>query len=82
MLKQIDKSKWLSRRLQQFSEGLARKRGLPVVVGIMLIILSMLLQSINVYAESQSLQLVGVIAHHVGVLIALIGLLLATPLGK
>lgn len=82
MLKRIDESEFLSSVLQKFSNGLARQRGLPVVIGIIFVIISFVLQSINVFADSNLLELLGVATHHLGVLIALIGLLLATPLGK
>ncbi|GAB4524390.1 MAG: hypothetical protein OHK0046_39070 [Anaerolineae bacterium] len=82
MLRRIDRSKRLTKFIAQLSEVLARQRGLPVVIGIGLIILSTIVQSIDVYAESRFLELVGVLSHNLGVLIALIGLLLANPLGR
>lgn len=82
MLKRIDESQFLSNILQKFSNGLARQRGLPIVVGIALIIVSFVLQSIDVFTDSNLLELLGVVTHHLGVLIALIGLLLSAPLGK
>ena len=81
MLKRIDGSKFLNNILQTVSNTIAAKRGLPVVIGIAFIILSLLIQSVNVFAETDFLELIGVIAHHVGVLIALIGLLLSNALG-
>lgn len=82
MLKRLDESRFLSRRIQKLSNWLAQKRGIPVVMGIVLIVASLILQSLSVFAESDVLQLVGIVAHHVGVLIALAGLLLANPLGQ
>ncbi len=82
MFKRIDESKFLSNLVQQLSEGLARQRGLPVIIGIGLLIISLIVNSINAFAGSEALELLGVVIHHLGVLIALIGLLLANPLGK
>jgi hypothetical protein len=82
MLKRIDRSPWLSKLLEKTSNLLAKQRGLPVVLGIALVIIGFVLQAANVYLESKSIQLVGVVMHNGGVLIALIGLLLANPLGK
>jgi len=82
MFKQIDRSQWLARLIEYMSTLLAKQRGLPVVVGIALVIVSFVVQIIDVYAQSQLLDLIGVISLHVGVLVALIGLLLAEPLGK
>jgi hypothetical protein len=61
---------------------LAKQRGLPVVIGIALVIVSFVVQVIDVYVQSQLLNLIGVVSLHVGLLAALIGLLLAEPLGK
>jgi hypothetical protein len=82
MFKRIDRSASLARLIEWLSEFLARRRGLPVVVGIMLVIVSFIIQVINVSAVSPVLQLVGIIVQHVGILVALIGLLLSQPLGK
>lgn len=82
MLKRIDRSAFLSNVIQSLSNRLSQQRGLPVVIGIALVIVSFIVQTFSVFAPHQLLELVGVISLHVGVLIALIGLLLATPLGK
>lgn len=82
MFKRIDESNWLANRIANLSEFMAKRRGLPVVIGIGLVIISFVLQLLDVYAESQLLHLIGVITQNVGILTALIGLLLADPLGK
>lgn len=82
MFKRIDRSPTLARWIEGLSTFLARRRGLPVVVGIALVIVSFVLQLVDVYSASQALRVLGVIFQHVGILLALIGLLLAEPLGK
>lgn len=82
MFKRVDRSPSLARLIERLSTFLAQRRGLPVVIGIMLVILSFVVQFLNVYIPSQALQVFGVIFQHVGILLALIGLLLAEPLGK
>ncbi|MBI1277007.1 MAG: hypothetical protein GC179_02640 [Anaerolineaceae bacterium] len=82
MFKRIDESNWLANRIASFSEFMAKRRGLPVVIGIIFVVVSFVLQLIDVYATSQILHLIGVITLNVGILMALIGLLLADPLGK
>ncbi len=82
MFKRIDQSSSLARLIEWISEFLARRRGLPVVIGIVLVVVSFVIQTINVSTGSQVLQLVGVVIEHLGVLIALIGMLLSQPLGK
>lgn len=82
MFKRIDESTFLSKLIENLSGVLARQRGLPIVIGIVLIIVAFIAQIIEVYVPSQTLEVIGVILHHVGLLTALIGLLLAEPLGK
>ncbi len=82
MIKRIDNSQFLSRLLQKTSDAIARQRGLPIVFGIMLVVVSLIVQSLNVFVSSQLLGLIGVVILHIGVLIALIGLAVTTPLGK
>lgn len=81
-MKRLDESTLLTGLLQRASNVLARQRGLPVVLGIVLIIASFAVHVINVSVDSSWLELVGVILLHLGLLSGLIGLLLATPLGK
>jgi len=81
MFKRIDRSVWLSKMLDRLSDSIAKQRGLPIVVGIALVIVSFILQSIAVVAPSPSLEFLGVVALHVGVLTALIGMVLVTPFG-
>ncbi len=82
MFRNIDRSKRLSRLLDEVSNTTAQKRGLPIVIGVVFILISFVLQSIGVYADARLIDLLGVISLHVGVLTALIGILLVAPLGK
>jgi hypothetical protein len=82
MMQKIDRSKWLARMLDVTSAGLARRRGLPVVIGIVLITVALVLQVVAFAANSRVLDIAAVIIHSIGVLFALIGLALTTPLGK
>jgi len=82
MFKRIDQSPTLARLIERLSTLLAKQRGLPVVIGILLVIVSFIIQLIEVYTESRLLELIGIITLNVGLLTALIGLLMAEPLGK
>ncbi len=82
MFRRIDRSALLARWIERLSTFLARRRGLPVVVGILLVIVSFGLQVLDIYAASQGLRLLAVVLQNIGILLALIGLLLAEPLGK
>ncbi|MBC7814700.1 MAG: hypothetical protein H7175_26320 [Burkholderiales bacterium] len=82
MFKRIDQSPTLARLIERLSALLAKQRGLPVVIGILLVIVSFIIQLVEVYTESRLLELIGIITLNVGLLTALIGLLMAEPLGK
>ena len=82
IFRSVDRSPRLAKMIANLSTLMARQRGLPVVIGIGLIILSLIVQLINVAVHSPILQAVGIIMEHGGILAGLIGLLLAEPLGK
>jgi hypothetical protein len=82
MFRRVDQSPRLARFLEWLSEFMAKRRGLPVVIGIAVVVISFILQLIESFAPSQSLHILAVITLYVGVLAALIGLLLGAPLGK
>lgn len=82
MFKRIDRSRTLGRWLESLSAMLARQRGLPVVAGVGFIALSFVVSVINIYVDSQLLELIWSVTHHLGIIVALAGLLLVEPLGK
>ena len=82
MFRWLDRSSALSKLLEKVSTAMTRRRGLPVIVGILCVIISFVAQAVNIYVGSTTLELIGVIALHVGLLLALIGLLLAEALGS
>lgn len=82
MFRNLDRSKRVSQMLDQVSNTTAQRRGVPVIIGIGFVIASFVLQSIGIYTDSRTLDLLGVICLHLGVLTALIGILLFAPLGK
>lgn len=82
MFRLVDRSRTLSRLLERVSNALAKRRGLPVVFGILLVVVSFGVQLVEVEVGGKLLHVLGVTCQHMGVLIALIGLLLANPLGK
>ncbi len=81
-MRHIDESRFLIRLLQRISEWLAKQRGLPIIIGVVSVLLSLFVQVANLYANSPVLELAGVVFLHVGILIALIGILLIEPIGK
>jgi hypothetical protein len=81
-MRRLDRSRRLGRLIDLASSGLARRRGLPVVIGIILVAVALIIDLIGFGSNSRALQIAGAITHSVGVLFALVGLALATPLGK
>lgn len=82
MMQKLDQSPALIRLLNRTSTLFARRRGLPIIVGIVLIAISLLLGLLNLNAQSSVLSAIYLVTHHVGIIISLIGLLLAQPLGN
>jgi hypothetical protein len=81
MFKWLDQSPLIARLLETVSTAMTRQRGLLVIVGILCVFISFVVQAVNVYAGNTTLELIGVITLHVGILVALIGLLMAEALG-
>lgn len=82
MFKRIDQSPTLGRFLKYISSTLSKKRGLLTLIGIVLIIISLIIQAVDVFVGSQVLELLGVIFIHLGLIVGLIGLLLSDALGS
>jgi hypothetical protein len=82
MFKGIDRSPLLSRLIESLSSELAKRRGLPIVVGVLLVAVSFVIQLVNLSTPSPTLDWLWAITHHVGILIALIGIILVEPLGQ
>lgn len=82
MLKRLDQSQFLISFLRRLSTLLARQRGLPVIVGIVLLVVSLLLDLILIGSSSPLLAAAQTICHHLGLLIALVGILLSYPLAE
>lgn len=82
MFKRIDRSPALARMLERLSATLARQRGLPVVIGVLLIGVSFVVHLIGMAAPSQLLGLIWSITHHLGLIVAFVGLLMIEPLGR
>ena len=82
MFRSIDQSPRLAKLIEWLSGFLAKRRGLLVIIGVFLVILSFGISLLNLYARWQLLDVLWVITHHSGIIIAFIGYLLVEPLGK
>jgi hypothetical protein len=81
MYKRIDESPFLIKVLRKLSATIAKQRGLPVVIGIGLIIVGFIVQLVNVAIGSPILEVIHILAHNIGLLSALIGFALSQPIG-
>ena len=82
MFKNIDESPILIKLVARLSSLLARQRGLPIVIGLVLFTIGGVLQFFNLAIESSVLEFFQVLFHNVGIIVALVGILLAEPLGQ
>jgi uncharacterized membrane protein len=82
MFRRIDRSTTLARWIERLSSFLSRRRGLPVVIGIIFVVVGFVFQLVEFYSPTPAVHLFAVIFHNLGVILALIGLLLAEPLGR
>lgn len=82
MFRRIDRSSSIARFLESLSAWLAKRRGLPILIGVLLIVISFVISLIAVYVPSPLLSVLWSLTHHLGIIIALIGLLLVQPLGN
>ncbi len=82
MFKRIDQSSRFARMLESLSSGLAKRRGLPIIIGIGLVIVAFIAQILNLLAPAALWEWVWAITLHVGLITALIGIVMAEPLGR
>lgn len=67
--------------LEGLSSWLVKRRGLPIILGIVLFFVGGTLEFVNVILDNQVIEFVEVFTRNTGIIIALIGILLLEPLG-
>lgn len=90
LLNRLDSSPRLSRRIDRISSMMATQRGLLLIVGTVLVLLSLLAHGVVVFALVAYYNLSAALywlclpatLFHLGVLSGFVGLMLATPLGQ
>ncbi len=78
----LNRSRRLERLISFTSGRLANYRGAPILAGIVLIFFSLLIHLLAILSDGKGLYILGSLLLHIGLLSALIGILLAEPLGK
>jgi len=82
MFRWIDRSPLLARLFERITAALARQTGLLAIIGLLLIIISFIIHLISLALPHPALDLAWSITHHLGIIIAIIGILLVEPLGR
>jgi hypothetical protein len=82
LLARFDKSERIAKLLDGTSDWLAPRRGVPIMIAIALIVISFLIQIALLVIDHPIAELCGFTVLHLGILIALIGILLAEPIGR
>lgn len=82
MFQRLDRSRRISSMIERLSGWLARRRGLPIVAGIGLVLVSFVCALINGASPSPVLHTAATFTLYAGLLLALIGILLVEPLGR
>ncbi len=79
----IDRSPRLANYLQALSGNLSRRRGLPILIAIGLTVLSLLVHLLAALVPTSTfLAVVAFILLHAAILVGLVGMLLAEPVGR
>jgi hypothetical protein len=78
----LNRSRVLGRLIAFVSVRLAQHRGVPILLGIILVVLSWLLHIIAALTSSATWQFIAFTTLHLAIFVGLLGVLLAEPLGK
>lgn len=81
-MKQLDQSPFLLRIVTATSNFVASHKGFLPVIGIGFVIFGFLFQLVGVFTNNLLVDVLSVVTHNVGVLIALIGIILIIPFGR
>lgn len=81
MFKFIDQSQFLIRLLQKLSAVLSKQRGLPIVIGLVLVVAGFVVELANLSLGNPALNVAQIVFRNLGIIAALVGLLLVEPLG-
>lgn len=78
----INRSRRLEKLLTLVSGYLANYRGAPILVGVALLIASLFINVVAIIVDIKWVFILGTLTLHIALLLALIGFLLAEPLGR
>lgn len=82
LLGTLNSSRTLGRLITFFSMALARNRGVPILVGIILVVISLVVHVLAAVTDDVGWRIVAFVVLHVAIFTGLLGVLLAEPLGR
>lgn len=82
MFRRIDRSQVLIKAVANLSNFIARNRGVPILLGIVLIIAGMIFELLNVSLGSNIIAVVHILLRNIGLVVALIGIMMLVPIGE
>lgn len=82
LINRLNRSQALGRLINFFSTRLAHYRGVPILVGLILTVISFITHLIAAMTGSTAWQVVASTLLHAAIFVGLLGILLAEPLGK
>lgn len=78
----LNRSRRLGRLITGLSVRLADYRGVPILLGVILTVISLIIHLVAAVTNISVIALLGTIVLHLAIFSGLIGILLAEPLGK
>ena len=81
-MRQLDRSERIKSFIKWLSVSLASRRGLPVLVAILLTVISLIVHLVAAFSGNIYVTVCGFVVLHLAVFIGLLGTLLADPLGR
>ena len=82
LTEQFDRSRRFGKILTFISERLSHYRGVPILIGVVLVPISLVVHIVAQVTGAGGWEIAGDVVLHVAIFIALLGVLLAEPLGK
>lgn len=78
----VDRSTSIKNLIKWLSTSLASRRGLPVMAAIVLTVVSLIVHLIAAISGNLLVTICGFVLLHIAILVGLLGVLLAEPLGR
>ncbi len=78
----LNTSRAFNRLLSFFSSGLARYRGVPILAGVILVVISFVVHLIAAATRDVGWQVLAFSILHLAIFLGLLGVLLAEPVGR